>query len=723
MEWDELQQTGRTWRVRVRLADHPGQLATLATRLSDGGCNLLGVAVLPVAGEPTDTAANVVDEIVLRAPTELRPGQLRALVEMPGARCVGIAAASVGDLVDAQTAVLRSAAGILSGAGTTCDALAQLLGADSVRVITADPDAVGETGVTCLDSDGNRVTITMPTGERAVATRQWAPFTDSELARVPALLGLLDVAARRFTADVAEDPPESRHTATPAPPDAADAPEIPRRQLSSLDAQFLNAETATASIHVGGVTVLDPAGAPGGPVTLDALRALIGSRLHLVAPLRWRLHQVPLGLDLPYWVDAGSVDLQHHVREVHLPAPGTDEQLGEQIARLAEAPLRRDRPLWECYLVHGLAGGRQALYTKLHHAMIDGVSAAEVLAIVCDLEPQPRELPPHNNAARAERAPSTAEMLQRGARRTASIPVQLLRSAPEMVPHLLDLPGAASAPGAGLLGGLAGRVARLVGRAGPTLPARPPPPPMTPFNGPITAQRAFAFSALPLDEVKAVKNALGFTVNDVVMALCTTALRRWLIDHDALPAGPLVASIPVSVRTPDQIGTAGNQISFMLTALPTDVPDPGLRLQVLHASLGAAKERFRSTPARLLHLYSAALPQALHGLASRAVLRAATFNRPPFNLFVSNVPGPQVPLYAAGARVTGNFPVSVVSDIGGGINITVMSYDGHLDFGIVVCRDMVPDVWDIAGHLREALTELTALTVSAELGEEALVGA
>jgi diacylglycerol O-acyltransferase len=244
-------------------------------------------------------------------------------------------------------------------------------------------------------------------------------------------------------------------------------------------------------------------------------------------------------------------------------------------------------------------------------------------------------------------------------------------------------------------------------------------PPITPFNGPITARRGYAFTSLPLNEVKAVKNALDFTVNDVVMAVCTTALRRWLLERDALPGKPLVAAIPVSVRTPEQIGTAGNQISFMLAALPTDVSEPARRLELLHASLAAAKQRFRATPARLLHEYSAALPQALHGLASRTVLRAASMGGPPFNLFVSNVAGPQVPLYAAGARVTGNFPVSVVSDVGGGINITVLSYDGHLDFGIVVCRDMVPDVWAVASYLRDALTELTELTERPRTGADA----
>ncbi|MDT4970874.1 MAG: diacylglycerol O-acyltransferase / wax synthase [Pseudonocardiales bacterium] len=713
MDWDELQETGKTWRVRVQLADHPGQLATLATRLSEHSCNLLGVSVLPVAGDPSDAAGNVVDELVLRAPATLRSGELTALVEVPGARCVGIAPASVGDLVDTHTAVLRTAAGILSGVGTACDALGQVLGADSVALLERDAGTEsGEPGTIRLDSRGHRATITMRTGEQVVAVREWAPFTDGELARVPALLVLLGFAELRTPSDLPAAPSRADESTRTAPARA-------RRQLSSLDAQFLNAETSTTLTHVGGVTILDPADAPGGPVTVAGLRTLVGSRLHLVAPLRWRLHEVPLGLDLPYWVDAGTVDLAHHIREVHLPAPGTDAQLGEQIARLAETPLRRDRPLWECYLVHGLAGGRQALYTKVHHAMIDGVSAAEVLAVVLDLDPEPRQVPPPDAAVPAEPSPGAAEMLQRGVRRTATLPLQLLRSAPDMLPHVLDLPGAANAPGAGLFGNLAGSLARFVGRSSaPALPERPPPAPMTPFNGPITARRDFAFTDLPLDEVKAVKNALGFTVNDVVMALCTTALRRWLIDHDALPEHPLVASIPVSVRTPEQFGTAGNQISFMLTALPTDEADPARRLGLLHTSLAGAKRRFSATPARLLHEFSAALPQAMHGLASRAVLRAATISGPPFNLFVSNVAGPQVPLYAAGARVTGNYPVSVVSDIGGGINITVMSYDGHLDFGIVVCRDMVPDVWDIARHLRDALTELTEVTGRVELESE-----
>jgi diacylglycerol O-acyltransferase / wax synthase len=696
MDWSQPAEPGRIWRARVQLIDNPGRLAELATRLSENGCNLLGLTVLPVPSEPADADGKVVDELVLRAPADLRRSELISLIEVGGTRCVGVTPASVTDLVDEPTAALRSATGTLTGSLTTCDAVRQVLAADSVDPVESD-DGAAVTGVVVLDPGGHRATITIGSGQQLMATRAWAPFTDGELARVPALLELLDVAAAPTAA---------------APAAAADsaAPQRPRRQLSSLDVQFLNAETASTLTHVGALTVLDPEGAPGGRVTVGALRMLIGSRLHLVAPLRWRLHQVPLGLDLPYWIDAGTVDLRHHVREVELPAPGTDEQLGELVGRLAETPLDRAYPLWECYLVHGLAGGRQALYTKVHHAVIDGVSAAEVLAVVLDLEPRPRRVQPPEAPPRPERAPGVGEMLQRGAQRTVLAPLRLLRSAPTTLPHLVDLPGAAAVPGAMRAASVAGHIGRLAGREPTPPPAvRPPTAPKTPFNGPISSRRAFAFTSLPLDEVKAVKNARGLSVNDVVMALCTSALRRWLIGRDALPDRPLVASIPVSVRTPEQLGTGGNEISLMLTALPTDLPDPVDRLDALHASLVAAKRRFSGTPSRLLHDCAAALPQTLHGVVSRTLLRAVTLGAPPFNLLVSNVAGPQLPLYAAGARVIGNYPVSVISDVSGGINITVMSYDGHLDFGVIACKEMVPDAWTIAAYLRDALTELTDL--------------
>lgn len=465
MAWDVLAETGRMWRVRAQVADDPGRLAALATGLSERGCNLLGVTVLPMAGEPIDPhgTGSVVDELVLRAPAALRPGALVALIEAQGGRCVGIAPAAIEGLVDGQTAVLRAATTALSGRCTAAEALRLVLGADTISSAGDGREArdgrevgSGEVGSTRLHSDGHRVTIDLLAGEQVVAKREWAPFTDSELARVPALIALLEAGERR--ADLQVAPPVEPLAPAPTPREAS------RRQLSALDVQFLNAETATTLTHVGGLSVLDPSGAPSGAITVGDLRELVASRLHLVAPLRWRLHQVPLGLDLPYWVDSGSVDLDYHIREVRLPKPGTDELLGEQVAHLAESPLDRDRPLWECYLIHGLAGGRQALYTKVHHALIDGVSSAEVLAMVFDLTRQPRDVPPPQGEQQAEAAPGAVQMLGHGARRALTNPWHLLRAAPTMALHLLDLPGAASLPGARLLGTVAGGVGRLAGR-------------------------------------------------------------------------------------------------------------------------------------------------------------------------------------------------------------------------------------------------------------------
>jgi diacylglycerol O-acyltransferase / wax synthase len=681
MELDELQQAANTWRIRVRLADHPGQLATLATRLSQRDCNLLGVTVLPVADEVDEVdvvggSGAVIDELVLRAPAHLRRGELAALMESSGAHCVGIVPASVGDLVDAQTALLRSASRSLATDGAAHEPLRQVLGADSVRphdgasddLDDASGDAAARPGDVRLRRRGHEAVVTLAPGTLVVAAREWAPFTEGELARIPALVELLEI-ARRPT------PP-----AVPPSPQAATVSRTrrTRRQLSSLDAQFLNAESSRTPTHIGVLTILDPKTAPGGRVTVDSVRSLIAGRQHLVDALRWQLHSVPLGMDLPYWVDAGELDLTRHVQEVHLPSPGTHAQLGEEVARLAEAPLPRDKPLWESYLIHGLSGGGQALYTKVHHAVVDGVSGAEVIAVIFDLAAQPRHVDPPDLPLTMEPPPGVAEMMQRALTRTARMPWRLGRSAPSTLPHLVAMVRSSKTP-------------------------------RTPFNEPLTANRSFAFASLPLDEVKQVKDALGFTVNDLVMALCTTALRRWLIEHDALPSDPVIASIPVSVRTPEQFGTAGNQISFMLAALPTDEADPAERLRTLSASLIAAKKRFTSAPRHLLHDSSELIPQFLHGVASRVLLKAATLGAPPFNLFVSNVAGPQLPLYAAGARVVANYPVSVVSDIGGGINITVMSYNGMLDFGVIACRDAVPDVWDLAEHLQCALVELTEL--------------
>ncbi|HEX4430138.1 MAG TPA: wax ester/triacylglycerol synthase family O-acyltransferase [Frankiaceae bacterium] len=472
------------------------------------------------------------------------------------------------------------------------------------------------------------------------------------------------------------------------------------QQLSGLDAAFLALESSSMFGHVGSLCIVDPATAAE-PVTLERLTRLVASRLPLVPPFRRRLVEVPLGLDMPYWIDDPDFDIEFHVRELALPAPGNDQQLREQAARLHARPLDRARPLWELYLISGLAGGRIAIYTKVHHAAIDGVSGNDILGALLDVSPEGRDMPfvewPH------ESEPGNLNLLARSVLSLARQPVratrlslELLRSAPSVLrstarPRLPFIDRDASA---------------VLSR--PSLRA-----PKTPFNAPITPHRRFAFCQLSLGDIKKVKNAAGMTVNDVVMALSTGALRRWLEDHDALPDSPLVAAVPISIRTPEQAGTAGNQISGLVAALPTQLASPLDRLQVVHESMRAAKEQHGALPADLLvDVTQFAIP-ALAGQAARLNERLRLLERAnPFNLFVSNVPGPNVPLYFAGAELQAYYPLSAIAD-GQGLNITVISYRDSMFFGLIACRELVPDLDVMADYVQQELATLLVATASA----------
>ncbi len=487
------------------------------------------------------------------------------------------------------------------------------------------------------------------------------------------------------------------------------------QQLTPLDAAFLNVETATTTGHVGALLVLDPGTTVAGRLSFEDFRDLWAARLHLVPLLRQRLVEVPLGLGVPYWVDDPDFDLEYHLREIGLPPPGGSHQLGEQVSRIHARSLDRSRPLWEAYLVQGVEGGRAAVYTKIHHAVIDGISGAEILAAILDTTVEVREVEPPEQEWEPVSAPSPLQLLARGLASTTVTTARGLTSLPRTLPHLIDLPGAANIPGARVVSDAADALVSLASRRvqarrsdGRELTA-----PRTPFNGAITAHRRFAYGSVPLADVKLVKNAFSLTVNDVVMAMTTTALRRWLLDHDALPQIPLVAAVPVSIRTEDNQGASGNQISVMLAHLPTDVADPGQRLSAVADSMTRAKERFEAVPASILQDLSAVVPTALAGLATRAFFRLVTVPGPPFNLFVSNVPGPPLPLFVAGARVEGVHPVSAVTDLTGGLNITLFSYDDKLDLGLIACRELVPDVWNLIEYLKDALAELVTLAASA----------
>jgi diacylglycerol O-acyltransferase / wax synthase len=482
------------------------------------------------------------------------------------------------------------------------------------------------------------------------------------------------------------------------------------RQLTSLDVQFLAIEDGRNHGHVSVLAVYDPSTAPGGRLTLEAVREVVASRLHLLPPMRWRLAEVPLGIDYPYWVDDVGFDLDFHIRELALPAPGDDAMLAEQAARIVSRPLDRARPLWELYLIHGLRDGRMAVLTKFHHAAVDGMSGGEVLGILLDATPEPADLPAPASKP-GERMPGQLEMLARGLRGLPRQQLRTMRALPRVLPHLDEVATIRSLPGVPTLAGVSRRIARARPRKrdGGVLEGRRLRAPRTVFNQPISPHRRVAFSQQSLADVKRIKDHFGVTVNDVVVAICAGALRSWLLERGELPADPLVAMVPVSVRTPEQLGTFGNRVSTMITAIPTDEADPELRVQRAHEAMRSAKERHKAVPATVLQDANQVIPPALFARAARVTtLVAARSSEAPVNTVISNVPGSPTPLYFAGARLEALYPVSAILD-GIGLNITVMSYCGGMNFGIVADRDLVDDPWSLADALRAAQEELLAL--------------
>jgi len=480
------------------------------------------------------------------------------------------------------------------------------------------------------------------------------------------------------------------------------------RQLTALDSQFLALETARQYGHVGGVAILDPSTAPGGKLELADVEKLIAERLPLVPPFRWRLAPVPLRLDYDYWIDDPDFDLDFHVRELALPPPGNLEQLAEQVARIISRPLDRARPLWEVYLIHGVEGGRSAMLTKIHHAVIDGMSGAEIMGAILDLTPEGRE-PPDPGLAKPDREPGDLEMLGRGLLGLPRYPIRALRASRRALPNIDEVASLAGIPGARAAGRVARGVERVLGVEHPHVAGPKLVPPRTSFNGRVSPHRRIVFGQLSLERVKNVKNRFGCTVNDVVVALAAGAVRRWLVEHRELPEDPLVAQIPVSVRSKEQEGTYGNRIMLMSVPMHTEQFDPAERLRRTHESLMDMKERHRALPAELLQDANEFIPPAVFGRAARLTFTISSSGRgrPAWNLVLSNVPGPQVPLYLAGAKLEANYPVSVITD-GMGLNITVMSYCGSLDFGIVADREQMPDVDKLIGWLEDELVELEA---------------
>lgn len=459
-------------------------------------------------------------------------------------------------------------------------------------------------------------------------------------------------------------------------------------RLSGLDAMFFYLETPSSHMHVAGVYELELGGRP---VTFEAIKAMVAERLPLAPAFRRRLVEVPFRITHPYWVEDPDFDLDYHVRRAALPSPGGRAELEEFVGQIVGLPLDRSRPLWEMYVVEGLAGGRLAIVTKVHHAAIDGISGAEIAATWLDLEPEPapREL---EDDWEPEPLPSEVELIAFGLASLAGHPLKAARSARRILESALHLT-----------------------EHNRQLETPPPPAPFaapkTSLNQALTPHRRVAFTELALADLKAVKNHFSCKVNDVVLAACAGALRRYLLAGEELPETPLVAMVPISVRSEDELGTHGNKVSAMLTSLATEVADPAERLRAIASSTSRAKEQERLIGAETLTDWTEFTFPALIGRASRLVSSTRVFDRlrPAFNVTISNVPGPSFPLYFAGGEVTSFYPLGPVAE-GVGLNITVLSYCGTVYFGLNACRESVSRLAELPGMLAEAMAELLALT-------------
>lgn len=459
------------------------------------------------------------------------------------------------------------------------------------------------------------------------------------------------------------------------------------KRLTGLDATFLYMETPSSPMHVASLFVLDPSTAPDG-FSFERLRELYVQRLDLAPPFRRRLVEVPFGLHHPVWIEDPDFDLDFHMRHIAVPQPGTTTELNELVGHLVAIPLDRSHPLWEVWLIDGLEDGRVAVLSKVHHAAIDGASGEELIVAILDLTPEIEQKPVPAEPWTPDKVPTDTELVGYAAVSLAQTPLRAAKAVQRTVGVALQIRDTNRQPDV-------------------TPPPSPFTAPRTSFNRPLTPHRALATANLSLPDVKKVKNAFGTTVNDVVLALCAGALRHHLDIHDEHPDGPLVAMVPISVRSDDLKGTMGNQVSSALTTLATDVDDPVERLRTIHDGMQFAKGQQNTIGADTLQNWAEFAAPAVAGRAARLYSRTkmADRHRPLFNVTISNVPGPPFPLYVAGARVISSYPIGPIFD-GGAINMTVMSYLDSLDFGLNVCPDVIADPWTIADGLHVALDEL-----------------
>jgi diacylglycerol O-acyltransferase / wax synthase len=459
------------------------------------------------------------------------------------------------------------------------------------------------------------------------------------------------------------------------------------QRLSGLDASFLYLETAAQPMHVCSILELDTSTMPGG-YTFDRLRDALALRIKAMPQFREKLADSRLNLDHPVWVEDKDFDVDRHLHRIGLPAPGGRIELAEICGHIASLSLDRSRPLWEMWVIENVAGtdahagGRLAFMTKVHHSGVDGVTGANLMSQLCSTEPDAPAPEPVAGAGDA----SELEIALSGALKFVTRPLKLTSVLPTTISSVVDT------------------VKRA--RSGLTM-AAPFAAPKTPFNANITGRRNVAFAQLDIEDIKLVKNQFDVKVNDVVMALVSGVLRRFLIQHGELPDSSLVAMVPVSVH--DRSDRPGrNQVSGMFTRLETQIADPVERLKAIAAANAVAKQHSSAIGATLLQDWTQFAAPAVFGVAMRVYAASRLSGaKPVHNLVISNVPGPQVPLYFLGSEVKAMYPLGPIFH-GCGLNITVMSLTGSLDIGILSCPELLPDLWEMADDFAVALDELVA---------------
>jgi WS/DGAT/MGAT family acyltransferase len=478
------------------------------------------------------------------------------------------------------------------------------------------------------------------------------------------------------------------------------------KHLSGLDSTFLYLETPETPMHVGGLNLFTLPEGYGGDFYED-VKAHVAGRLHLAAVFTRKLALMPFELASPVWIEDDDIDLDYHVRRIVLPKPGTLAQLETYVGRLHSSLMDRSRPLWEFSVIEGLQDGRMAFYSKLHHAAIDGQAGVALANAILDTGPVPRTVKAPTRRPTGKYQLGVAELLGAALSNQVSQYAKLAKLLPAAAQALK------SAAGRALAERRAARKGGTNGSAGDRTPRNWQVGPRTPLNTSITNQRSYATLSLPFADIRRIGKPFDASVNDVVLALCAGALRRYLSDLGSKPAKPLIAAVPVSLRAPGDT-QANNQASMTLVNLNTHIGDPRERLDAILAATAQMKAQLANTRSLMpTDFPTFGAPWLMSGVASLYGRSKLADRIPPIaNVTISNVPGPQFPLYLAGARMSAYYPVSIVVH-GIALNITVQSYNGSLDFGFTACRRALPDVRDLAVHTRESFAELMSIAATA----------